>query len=273
MYLIPGNLLCPSFPYVSLRAGKVSLFVLSLISCLSAETRLPERNAAPRWGVVVQSGLADQFQLTLGGVFGRGPAWQSRIEVGAEGLGRNAGQAYFYGAESLDLRGKRSDRQAGAGYRYPFLKSSRHQLTGTFGFQHWRFANVLGGTRDWLTHENLTWRTALGSTGIVVTGDSWTLLESPLPRGSLLHTQVWFEHTLWSRDSMRLVFRHGPAHTYSWGFYGTRGHRVARYQTLLALTIGATRIEGGYRQQFGLQPIIPDNRYWQFQISRTVQWN
>jgi hypothetical protein len=120
---------------------------------------------------------------------------------------------------------------------------------------------------------NLAYQTPLtGRFPFVASGDSWTLLNSPLPLGSLLHTQVWLESILFKRERFQIGLKTGPAHTYSWNFYGTSGNRVVRYQNMLTLAFGATLLEGAYRKQWGLQDGIPHNAYWQFSVTRTLKW-
>ncbi len=41
-----------------------------------------------------------------------------------------------------------------------------------------------------------------------------------------------------------------------------------RYGRSMVALWGATTLEAGYRQQFGLQDKIPYNRYWSFAITR-----
>jgi predicted secreted protein len=217
----------------------------------------------------MQSGLAETFQLALGGKFGAGPAWQNRLETGLSNLLVAGDSLAVLAGDSTDLRSLQDNWQAGAGYRRPVWTRGRQQLALGAGFQHWKFRGVKQGTNDWLTQENLVWRYA-GRIPVMVTSDSWTLLKSPLPTGTLLHTQAWMEHRVTRSEHPRILFRHGPAHTYSWGFYGTHGHRIMRYQTMVALAWGQTRIEGGYRKQWGLQAGIPDNTYWQFGITRSI---
>jgi hypothetical protein len=104
---------------------------------------------------------------------------------------------------------------------------------------------------------------------LMLSQDSWTIFHSPLKKGTLLHTQLYTEHPLIERHDWKLALRHGPQHTYSWDFYGTNGHRVARYAGFLLLSWHKTTFEAGYRQQIGLQPRIKDNRYWSVLMSRT----
>lgn len=223
------------------------------------------------WTAAVQTGLTERFQLALGGLFGGGPAWQTRLDTAASNVWREGDALYLYGAESMDLDSRRSDWQAGAGYRRPLLKRSRHEISASIGLQHWKFANVFKGANDWLSHGNLTLRSHLRPFALTLTSDSLSLLASPLPTGTLVHTQVWMEHAVWSRDAVQVLVRHGPAHTYSWGFYGACGHRVARYQSAVVLAAHGARLEFGYRQQIGLQPRIPHNRLWHFMVSRGIR--
>lgn len=222
-----------------------------------------------RWVTSVQSGLADTFQLTLGGMFGAGPAWQTKVITGLTNVARAGDTLFLYGWNTNDTPSRVNDYQAGLGYKAPVWRRGAQSLALGTGFQHWRFSTVRTGTHDWLVPGNLVYQARAGKVPVMVTSDSWTLLKSPLPKGSLLHTQAWAEHPLVKRDAVRVVFRHGPAHTYSWNFFGTQGHRVLRYQTMVVISFGDITIDGGWRKQWGRQPGIPDNRYWQFGVTRT----
>jgi hypothetical protein len=101
-----------------------------------------------------------------------------------------------------------------------------------------------------------------------VSQESWSLLSSTLPKGSLVYTQVNAQHTLYHREHFQVALRHGPHHTYSWGFYGTNGNRVMRYGATLVVVWNGTTFEGGCRQQVGLQDGIRDNRFWTFTVTR-----
>ncbi len=222
-----------------------------------------------RWVTSVQTGLADTFQLTLGGTFGEGPAWQSKLTTGLTNAFMAGDSLFLYGWDTHDLPSHSNDYQAGIGYKAPVWKRGRQSLILGSGVQYWRFPSVKCGTNDWLIPGNLLYQTKAGKVPIIVTSDSWTLLKSPLPTGSLLHTQAWAQHTLLKRDDVTLQLRHGPAHTYSWNFYGTQGNRIIRYQTMVVIAFRNTSIEGGYRKQWGLQAGIPDNNYWTFGVTRT----
>lgn len=251
-------------------AAMLAIFVLLLSAGpLSAQSAGTAAQRPVRWSTTLQTGMAETLQLNLGGTFGKGPAWQNRFQTGLSNLAVTGDSLFLYGADSTDLRSAANDWQVGIGYKRPLLAMGRNLLSGGVGFQHWRFPSVSTGTNDWLTHENLTFQTRIRKMAATVTSDSWTLLKSPLPAGTMINTQVWLQHRLFQRESVQVAFRHGPAHTYSWGFYGTQGNRVFRYQTMLALSWKGATLEGGYRQQFGLRPGIPNNSYWQYALSRT----
>jgi len=222
-----------------------------------------------RWVTSFQSGFADTFQLTLGGMFGAGPAWQNKFTTGLTNVLRTGDSVFIYGSDTMDSPTQSNDWQAGMGYKVPVWRKRNHFLSLGSGVQHWRFPSVKTGTNDWLIPGNLLYQTKVKAVPVAVQSDSWTLLKSPLAKGSLLHTQVWMSHPILKRDQVQIVFKHGPAHTYSWNFYGTQGNRVFRYQTMVAISFKDTVIEGGYRKQAGLQDGIQNNNYWQFAVTKT----
>ncbi len=221
------------------------------------------------WSTSLQSGLADTFQMALGGTFGEGPAWQTRISTGLGNALRAGDSLSVFGWNTLDTRSSSYNWQAGVGYKAPVFKKGSHLLSLGTGVQRWLLPSVKCGANDWLVAGNLVYQAKVPRAVFLLTGDSWTLLKSPLPRGSLLHTQAWLQHDLLRRERFRITFRHGPAHTYSWNFYGANGNRIFRYQTLMAITMKDLSIEGGFRKQWGLQPGIRNNNFWQFAVTRT----
>lgn len=222
-----------------------------------------------RWVTTLQTGFADTFQLTLGGTFGNGPAWQNRVATGLANLLRPGDLLSVHGWNTTDAPTGENNTIAGIAYRTPVWRKGSHNLALGSGLQYWNFPSVLTGTTDWLIPGNLIYTTRAVRVPLTVTSDSWTLLASRLPKGSLVHTQTWIDHPLVNTDPIRLTFRHGPAHTYSWNFYGTHGHRVIRYQTALVLAWKGNQVEAGWRKQWGLQSRIPDNAFWHFSLSRT----
>jgi hypothetical protein len=238
---------------------------------MMAETSLAQATRDAQWSTTVQTGLADTFQLTLGGQFGGGPAWQNKVTTGIRNAFRSGDSFSIYGWNTLDAGTHATDWQAGFGYQTTVIKRRGHLLSLGSGLQHWRFPSVKTGTNDWLLPGNLVYQAPLPKhCSFIATVDTWTLLDSPLPLGSLLHTQTWLQRSVINRERLQIGFKTGPAHTFSWNFYGTHGNRVLRYQSMLTLTYGATVLEGGYRKQWGFQHGIPDNAYWQFSLSHTL---
>lgn len=240
---------------------------LLAVSCLAMMSG--QVQPSPQWTASVQTGVADTFQLTLGGMFGNGPAWQNRLTVGLVNAFHAGDTISLYGWDTFDTRSRSHNWQAGMAYKRPVWKRHYHMVSAGSGVQHWQFSSVKSGTNDWLIPGNLTYQTRIHGMSFLTTADSWTLLKSPLTRGSLLHTQSWLQTDLFKRESFGVAFRHGPAHTYSWNFYGTNGNRVFRYQTMLTIAVKRFLLEGGYRKQWGLQNGIQDNRFWQVGLTRT----
>jgi len=245
-------------------------FVLPLLLWAFVGAPLLAQSAPPTvWTSAVQTGLADTFQLTLGGTFGNGPAWQNRVTTGLANAFCAGDSISVYAWDTFDTRRSSNDWQAGIGYKLPVLKRRNHFLSLGSGLQHWRFPSVKTGTNDWLVPGNLLYQSRVYKFPITVTSDSWTLVKSPLPLGSLLHTQAWLQYNLVKREHLQVAFKNGPAHTYSWNFWGANGNRIIRYQTMLAIVYKNTSLEGGYRKQWGLEPGIHENKYWQFALTRT----
>ena len=225
--------------------------------------------AANPWTVTLQSGFADTFQLTLGGVFGAGPAWQNRVTLTRARVFRDGDAITITGFNTHDAPSHNNDWTAGVAYRARLIQRPKHILYASGGIERWRFPGVLCGSQDWNLAYNATYATRIKRIPVTVQSNAWTILHSNLPKGSLVHTLAWIDHSLHEGHGFKLVLRHGPQHTYSWNFYGTNGHRVVRYASALVLSRGRHTVEFGYRQQYGLQKRIPDNRFWHLMLSRT----
>lgn len=215
----------------------------------------------------LQTGFASNFQLTLGGTFGAGPAWQDRVTLDVNHVWRRNDAITVSGWMTFDMPSHSPDWLAGIGYRTPLIERPGHVLEATVGYQRWRFPSVACGTQDHLVAANLTYK-GKWKVPLTVTADNWSLLHSNMPKGTLLYLQGFVSHVLWSGDNQRLVLRHGPATTYSANFYGKQDWRVLRYQGYLAYEIGRNTIEGGLRQQKGLITGLPDNLYWSVLLTR-----
>ena len=251
------------------------LLILLLLPCLlSAEEQQVSSQTvhsirpSRRWSGSVQTGLADTFQLTLGGIFGEGPAWQNRLTVALNNALRAGDSVSVSGWNTHDVAGGANDWTAGLSYRSRIIQKRTQVLYIAAGVERWRFPSVASGTQDWLLAYSAAYGSKVSRIPITVQSNAWTLLHSPLPKGSLAHTQVWLEHALLDGDTVKILLRHGPQHTYSWNFYGTHGNRIFRYAGAVVLSWSANALEGGFRQQAGLQPGIPDNRYWSVTYTR-----
>lgn len=225
--------------------------------------------SARRWNVTLQTGLAETFQLTLGGVFGAGPAWQNKAAVSLNSLAVKGDTVAVSGWLTRDLEGRRQDWIAALNYRYRPLRRGRQSLQLGASVERWLFPSVLTGARDWIGGFHGSYSTRAGSVPLQIQSTVYNTLSSPLRNGTLIYSQAWFDHPLLKTEPLRLTLRHGPQHTYSWNFYGTHGHRVVRYAGALVMNAAGSTFELGYRPQYGLQRRIPDNRYWYVQMSRT----
>jgi hypothetical protein len=217
--------------------------------------------------ITLQSGFGSTFQLTLGGTFGNGPAWQNRAVIEFGNVARKGDAVTLNGWMTIDTPSHRRDWITSVGYRTAAAKLGPGTLAVTTSWQRWLFPSVLTGARDHLLGTTGVYRTKW-KVPITVNADNWVLLKSPLRRGNLTYIQANVAHQLWEGKGLRLVARHGPATTYSWKFYDRPGWRVFRYGGSLAVEAHQFTLEGAWRQQAAIAPRVPDNRYWTVLLSR-----
>lgn len=229
-----------------------------------------DKPPAAVWSVSLQGGYASTFQLMLGGTFGEGPDFQNKLTAGVSNLLRSGDNLSFYGWSTTDLPSVSPNWQAGFSYKERILRRGRHAVSLGGGVQRWLFPLVKTGSNDWLATGTVNYSTSVKHVPISVTSDSFSLLASTLPLGSLLYTQIQTQHALLKRGRYQLSLRHGPMHTYSWGFWGANGNRIVRYGAALALAHNNTTVEFGCRQQFGLQDKIAYNRFWTVLVTRQI---
>jgi hypothetical protein len=222
------------------------------------------------WTVGLQGGVASTFQMTLGGVFGEGPAVQDKLTAGLNNAFREGDSLTAFGWSTTDMRSHVPSWQTGLNYRNRLFRSRHQSLAVGAGIQRWLLPSVKTGANDWVLSGSLNYTTKIRRVPLFVSGDSCSLLASTLPTGSTVYTQIYTEHPLLRRESLKVLLRHGPQYTYSWGFYGAEGNRVVRYTGLVAMTWKDTTIEAGYRQQFGLQDRIRNYGYWSVLVSRQM---
>ncbi len=225
------------------------------------------RLSSGQWSGSIQTGIAQVMQLSLGGAFNRGPAQQNRLTATRTSLFRSADTLQLYGWTTTDLRNASVDFETGFRYRTPLTRIAGGTLVGGTGLEHWNFPSVLGGTRDLVLDSYLGW---IGGRRFPVTlsGNGKTLIVSDLPRGTFVCVQAQHGFRVFRRRGVSLSFQHGPAYIYSWNLYGKSGHRVLRYYATPQLSRGQWTVEWMARPQAGLQPYIPDNRYWSLSLIR-----
>jgi hypothetical protein len=253
---------------VYIMFGNRLVFTLLLWSLAATGQDAPALK--PTWTASLTGGFASTFQMTLGGTYGDGPAFQNRLTVSLNNAFRGGDSISAFGWSTTDLPTRAPNWQAGLLYKALVMHRKAGTITMTGGVQRWVLPAIKTGAKDWLFSGNLTYGTKVKRVPPFVTADSYSLLESTLPTGTVVYTQVYTEHRLLSRDGLRVMLRQGPAFTHSWGFYGAEGNRVFRYGGALLLSTKHATLEGGFRQQAALQDKIPDNRYWYVLLTRQL---
>jgi hypothetical protein len=255
-----------------MKRSAITITLFLLPGLLAAEE--PSTGAVPAaklertYTVALQAGFTNTFQLILGGWFGQGAEFQNRMTVGVNNLLRKGDSLSVFGWSSTDMPSSTANWQSGVLYKSRVVASKTHTLNLTGGVQRWLLPSVKSGAMDWHLTGNLVYTAKVKPFPITVTGDSWTALRSTLPTGSAIYLQVSTLHPLLKTDTFQLGLRHGPAYSYSWTLYGANGHRVFRYQGILVADWKKFTIEGGARQQWGLQNSIRPYRYWSILVSR-----
>ena len=220
--------------------------------------------------VDLTAGITSTFQMPLGGSFGAGPDVLDTMTATLHNAFREGDSLSVFGWNSTDLPASTPDWQGGLLYDSRLFHRGRHTLSAGGGVQRWVLPNVGSGAKDWLVSGNLLYGTSVKKVPVFVSENSWTLLKSTLPTGSAIYTQVYTQHNLMRRHGLQLLLRQGPAHSYSWGFYGLQGNCVFHYGgSLVAIWKGNT-FDAGYRQQFGLQDAVPNAHYWAFSVTRQL---
>lgn len=230
-------------------------------------TAAAEEKPRVEFSGAVQTGFASTFQLTLGGTFGDGPAWQNRVTFNAHNVARKGDAVYVSGWMTHDMPGGGNDWLAGVWYRPPDIKTNRQVLQVNAGFQRWRFPTVPPGRQDWLFAARADW-TGRWKLTPWATAEFWDNFITNTQSGQLLYVQGGLQHRLLRHDQLTVTLKHGPAYTYSHGFYNKYGSRVIRYGGVVAASYKDYTLEGGLRQQRGLQPGVPDNLFWSVLLTR-----
>ena len=257
-----------AFKTVTIHHVAKSILLLSalLLPVVGHAESIPSANGegrpAPTWSVAVTGGFANTFQLILGSKFGEGPDFQNKLTVGVNNAFLKGDNVSTFGWSTTDVPSATPNWQAGLLYKLPLLRRKNNSLSVTGSGQRWILPMVGRGTKDWFVIGNMTYGTSVRRVPVFISEDSYSLVKSNLPTGHALYSQIYTQHQLLNGHGLRLALRQGPAYTYSWGLYGCSGNRVVRYGGTLISSWMGTTLEAGYRQQFGLQDKIPNNRYW-----------
>ena len=244
---------------------RIPLYLALASAALTAEDARPDPVSLERsWTTSLAGGFAETFQMVLGGTYGEGPNLQNKATTGLNDAFRKGDSITVFGISATDMPTWTPNWQAGLLYKVPVMRRKRQALSITGGVQRWVLPMVKTGAKDWVLSGNATYSTLIKRVPVFVSEDSWSLLESTLPKGSVLYSQVYTQHRLYRHEGLEITLRQGPAYTYSWGFYGTEGSRVVRYGLSAAVASKTGVLETGFRKQFGLQHGIPDNNYWFF---------
>lgn len=207
------------------------------------------------------------MQLSLGGLFGEGPAEQNRLTVTGTSVLRSRDSLQFYGWSTTSVKSVDTDADIGVRYRTPLRRAGPGTLVGGAGLEHWYFPSVLGGTRDLVVDSYLAW--AGGETiPLTVSANGKTAVRSDLQTGTFVCLQALHTQKLFRTRGVGFALQHGPAYLYNWDLYSRPGHRALRYYGTVIANRGNWGAEVMLRPQLGLQPRIPDNRYWSVAIIR-----
>ena len=252
----------------STAAVRLVGFVVVSVLAQSAAGQAAEKPPVACSGSL-QTGLAETFQLTLGGRFGAGPAWQNRLQVNVDHVGRAGDRLTFHAWNTHDLPSQANDWVAGFRYRPGQWRhaASHSQVSVGFGVERWRFQSVLRGTQDWVAATDVAWSSRAPLSPWATT-EYWYNFHSNVPRGQLLYTQAGVQHRLVRRDNFTLTLRQGVAYTQAWGLYDKHGPRVVRYVAALVANFSKCSVEAGLRPQQALQPGIPRNTFWTFSFTQ-----
>lgn len=271
--LLQRSTVCEALPRGAAHgvAKGILSFSLLLLPLAGPAQHLPGpgavHRALPAWSVTMTGGYTNTFQLILGDTFGTGSDIQDKLTGSINNVFSTGDSLSAFGWSTTDIPSRTANRQFGILYKFPVLRKS-HPLSMTIGGQRWLLPLVATGTNDWFITGSLAYATSVHRIPVFISEDSYSLMESNLPTGSALYSQIYTENRLFERRGVRLALREGPAYTYSWGLYGFSGNRVVRYGGALIASQKSLTLEAGYRKQFGLQDGIPNNGYWSVLLTK-----
>lgn len=215
------------------------------------------------------SGVASDFQLTLGGEFSDGLAQQNGLVVDLKNLVRHGSTVRLTLWDTIDTGDRGHDWIGAINYLQPLKSWESGSLTLNLGLHRWQFPSVLTGGTDTVVDSGLIWSQS-GPIGFTLDANVKTLATSGTRRG--VGGQIYYfrgttAHPLRRSGKFSLAVIHGPSFTYANRFYGCRGSRVFRYEAGLSLKHGSFGAEAMFRPQLAFQDRIPEHKFWSAGIS------
>lgn|GEM_PF-1608171 len=234
----------------------------------------PVRSRKPvQTTIKLNTGVNETFQLTLGGLFTDGVNQQSGATVDFKNLISNDSTLRVAGLLHLDTADLNKDWIGSVNYLQPILKWETGSLQTNVGFHVWHFPSVLQGKTDTVVDSGLI-LTQTRVIPLVVDANVKTLSSAEVRRGvggQIYYFRAISPRALYRKGSRSFTLLHGPSYTYSNRFYGTRGHRVFRYEIGAAYQAGPWGVDTVFRPQWALQKGIRENRFWGVNVSYTFQ--
>lgn len=216
------------------------------------------------------TGVASDFQLTLGGEFSDGLAQQNGVTVDVKNLFRERSTLRLGAWNTLDTKDGGIDWISSVNYIQPLKAWESGDLSLNLGAHRWQFPSVLTGGSDYIADSGLIWNQHSGPLGFTLDANVKTLVRSATRKG--VGGQIYYfrgvtAHPLVRTGALSLALIHGPSFTYANRFYGCRGARVLRYEAGASLKYRSISAEVLLRPQLALQGRIPEHTYWSAGVS------
>ncbi|MCC7340506.1 MAG: hypothetical protein IT170_05425 [Bryobacterales bacterium] len=216
------------------------------------------------------TGVASDFQLTLGGEFSDGLAQQNGFTVDVKNVLRENSTLRFTAWNTFDTKDGGNDWISSINYIQPLKRWESGGLSLNLGVHRWQFPSVLSGGTDYIADSGLIWNQQTGPIGFTLDANVKTLAGAQTRNGAggqIYYFRGTTAHPLRRTGKLNLALVHGPSFTYANRFYGCRGARVFRYEAGLSLNYGRFSVDTLFRPQLALQGRIPEHNFWSAGIS------
>lgn len=216
------------------------------------------------------TGIAADFQLTLGGEFSDGPAQQNGLTVDVKNVLRENSTLRFAAWNTLDTEDGGNDWIGSVNYIQPVKTWESGSLMLNLGAHRWQFPSVLSGGTDFIADSGLIWNQKAGRFGFTLDANVKTLASAATRKGAggqIYYFRGTTAHPLRRSGKWNIALIHGPSYTYANRFYGCRGARVLRYEAGISIRQGRFSAEAMFRPQMALQARIPEHNFWSAGIS------